>query len=110
VDLDLTHSFITVRMYLEVVNAAEQILSTPVINIPVLITSGDQDEVTSRETAENFSLRLQAPSKAFRIYKGFLHELHNETDRTRVLADYVEWMRSITQTGSLGREADPTQN
>ncbi|MBV8414160.1 MAG: lysophospholipase [Verrucomicrobia bacterium] len=110
VDLDLTHSFITVRMYLEVVNAAEQILSTPVINIPVLITSGDEDEVTSREAAENFSLRLQAPSKAFRVYHGFLHELHNETDRTRVLADYVEWMRSITQTGSLGREADPIQN
>jgi acylglycerol lipase len=110
VDLDLTHSFITVRLYLEVVNAAAQILSTPVINIPVLITCGDEDEITSRETAEDFSLRLQAPSKAFRIYPGFLHELHNETDRTKVLADYVEWMRSITQTGSLGREGDPIRS
>ena len=110
VDLDLTHNFITVRMYLEVVDAAAQILSTPVINIPVLITCADEDEITSREAAENFSLRLQAPSKTFRIYTGLFHELHNETGRTKVLADYVEWMRSIIQTGSLGREADPIRN
>jgi alpha-beta hydrolase superfamily lysophospholipase len=110
VDLDLTHGFITVRMYLEVVNAAAQILSTPVINIPVLIACGDEDDITSREAAENFSIRLQAPSKAFRIYPGFFHELHNETDRMKVLADYVEWMRSISQTGFLGREAHQIRN
>jgi acylglycerol lipase len=110
VDLDLTHSFITVRMYLEVAKAAAQILRTPVINMPVLMTCGNEDDITSREAVENFSIRLQAPSKALRIYTGFLHELHNETNRTKVLTDYVEWMRTITQTGSLGREADPIRN
>ncbi len=55
-------------------------------------------------------LRLQAPSKTFKIYPGLLHELHNEKEREQVLADYVEWMKSIIQTGSLGREEAPSRS
>jgi alpha-beta hydrolase superfamily lysophospholipase len=59
---------------------------------------GDEDEVTSREAAKNYFNGLHAPSKTFGIYPGFRHELHNETERTKVLADYLQWMRSVTQT------------
>ena len=97
-DLDLVHRFITIRMYLEAVRAAREILKAKVIKFPILMAHGDEDEVTSREAAENYFNGLQAPSKTFRVYPGFRHELHNETDRTRVLAGYVQWMRSITQT------------
>ena len=95
-DLDLVHRFVTIRMYLEAVRAATEILRARVIKFPILMVHGDEDEVTSREVAENFFNGLQSPSKTFKIYPGFRHELHNETDRTKVLADYVEWMRSIT--------------
>jgi acylglycerol lipase len=94
-DLNLLHRFVTVRMYLEAVRAATEILRTPVIKFPILMAHGDEDEVTSREAAENFFNRLRAPSKTFKVYPGLRHELHNETDRTKVLADYVEWMRAI---------------
>ncbi len=94
-DLDLLHRFITVRMYLEAVRAATEILEARVIKFPILMVHGDEDEVTSREVAENFFNGLQALSKTFKVYPGFRHELHNETGRTRVLSDYVEWMRSI---------------
>jgi alpha-beta hydrolase superfamily lysophospholipase len=97
-DLDLLHRFVTIRMYLEAVRAATEILRARVIKFPILMVHGDEDEVTSREAAQNFFNGLQAPSKTFKVYPGLRHELHNETDRTKVLADYVEWMRSITQT------------
>ena len=97
-DQDLLHRFVTIRMYLEAVRAATEILRVPVIKFPILMVHGDEDEVTSREAAENFFNVLQAPSKTFKVYPGHRHELHNETDRTKVLADYVEWMRSVTQT------------
>ncbi len=93
-DLDLLHRFVTIRMYLEAVRAATEILRARVIKFPILMVHGDEDEVTSREVAENFFNGLQAPSKTFKVYPGLRHELHNETDRTKVLADYVEWMRS----------------
>jgi alpha-beta hydrolase superfamily lysophospholipase len=97
-DLDLLHRFVTIRMYLEAVRAATEILRARVIKFPILMVHGDEDEVTSREAAQNFFNGLQAPSKTFKVYPGLRHELHNETDRTKVLADYVEWMRSITRT------------
>jgi acylglycerol lipase len=97
-DHDLLHRFVTIRMYLEAVRAATEILRARVIKFPILMVHGDEDEVTSREAAENFFNGLQAPSKTFKVYPGFRHELHNETDRTKVLADYVEWMRAIAQT------------
>jgi acylglycerol lipase len=97
-DLDLVHRFVTIRMYLEAVRAATEILRARVIKFPILMVHGDEDEVTSREAAENFFNGLQAPSKTFKVYPGLRHELHNETDRTKVLADYVEWMRAIAQT------------
>ncbi len=69
------------------------------IDFPVLFAYGDADEVTSCKAAEDYFMRLQAPSKTFKIYPGLLHELHNETERKQVLADYVAWMKSIIQTG-----------
>ena len=101
-DLDLLHKFSTVRFYLEAANAASEILSQPLLESPVLFAYGDADEVTSCRAAEEYFLRLRAPSKTFKLYPGLLHELHNEKEREQVLADYVQWMKTIIQTGSLG--------
>jgi alpha-beta hydrolase superfamily lysophospholipase len=109
-DLDLLHKFVTVRTYLEAANAATEILGSPVLNYPVLFAHGAADAVTSSKVAEDFFLRLQAPSKSFKIYPGLLHELHSDTERLQVLADYVDWMNSVIQTGSLGQEEAPSRS
>ncbi len=100
-DLDLLHKFSTIRFYLEAANAALEIRRAPLIDFPVLFAYGDADEVTSCKAAEDYFKRLQTPSKTFKIYPGLLHELHNETERGQVLADYVEWMKSIIQAGQI---------
>jgi acylglycerol lipase len=97
-DLDLLHKFATVRLYLEAANAALEIKKTPLIDRPVLFAYGDADGVTSCQVAEEYFRQLQAPSKTFKIYPGLRHELHNETEREQVMADYVKWMKSMLQT------------
>ncbi|MBV8376691.1 MAG: lysophospholipase [Verrucomicrobia bacterium] len=109
-DLDLLHKFVTVRTYMEAVNAAEEIVSAPVSNFPILIATGDGDDVTSWKVAEAYFQRLSAPSKSFKTYPGLLHELHNEKEREQVLRDYVTWMESIIQTGSPERAEVPNRS
>lgn len=93
-DLDLLHHFITVRMYFEAEKAGASLLASPAIQVPILLTHGDEDRVTSLQATRDFFQRLKAPSKTLRIYPGFRHELHNETERARVLSDYVRWIRT----------------
>jgi acylglycerol lipase len=109
-DLDLLHKFSTVRFYLEAANAASEITGTPRVDFPVLFAYGGADEVTSCKVAEDYFARLRAPSKMFKIYPGLRHELHNEPERAQVLADYVEWMKSVIRTESLGREEAPSRS
>jgi acylglycerol lipase len=109
-DLGLSHKFTTVRFYFEAANAAAEISNTPVLEFPVLFAFGDADEVTSGRALEEYHARVQAPSKTLKVYPGLRHELHNETERRQVLADYVEWMKAIIQTGSLGREEAPNRS
>jgi alpha-beta hydrolase superfamily lysophospholipase len=109
-DLNLLHKFVTVRTYFEAINAAAEIVSVKAIDFPILFANGDGDEVTSCKVAEDYFKQLRAPSKSFKIYRGLLHELHNETEREQVLRDYVEWMKSIIQTGSPEREEVPIRS
>jgi acylglycerol lipase len=109
-DLHLLHKFSTVRFYLEAANAASEIIGAPQVDFPVLFAYGEVDEVTSCQVAEDYFTRLRAPSKTFKIYPGLRHELHNEPERAQVLADYVEWMKSVIRTEFLGREEDPSRS
>jgi alpha-beta hydrolase superfamily lysophospholipase len=109
-DLDLLHKFSTVRFYLEAANAASEIMGAPQVDFPVLFAYGEADEVTSLKVAKDYFTRLRAPSKMFKIYPGLRHELHNEPERAQVLADYVEWMKSVIRTESLGREEAPSRS
>ena len=109
-DLGLLHKFTTVRFYFEAANAASEIMDNPTVDCPVLFSFGDADQVTSCKAAEDYLLRVQAPSKTFKVYPGLRHELHNETERVQVMADYVEWMKSIIRTGSLGRGEAPNRS
>ena len=102
-DLDLVHGFVTVRLYLRAVEAATEILGVRSMNFPIMYAQGDEDAVTSMQVAHDYFVRLEAPSKFLKIYPGLRHELHNETAREQVLADYVQWMTSIIRTGSPGR-------
>jgi alpha-beta hydrolase superfamily lysophospholipase len=95
-DLDLNHSFITARAFFEIIGEAHRLVNHPRANAPVLIAQGRPDPVTSTEASIDFYERLDAPAKELIIYDGFLHELHNEKGRARVLEDYLAWIEKIS--------------
>jgi alpha-beta hydrolase superfamily lysophospholipase len=94
-DLELVHNFIRVRMYFEADQAAAELWAKPRIDAPVLVACGGEDLVTSTEATQEFFKILEAPRKDLLFYPGHRHELHNETERAKVLADYLRWMRKI---------------
>src|SRR6201997_1890373 len=100
VDLDFNHGFIAARTFFEIIAEARRLSSNPWANAPVLIAQGRPDPVTSVEASSEFYQRLEAPAKELVIYDGFLHELHNEKGRARVLEDYLAW---IDKTSLLAR-------
>jgi acylglycerol lipase len=94
-DIDLGHHFVTVRMYFETVKTGEAITASPAVNLPIFMVNGSEDQVTSLPVNRSFFDALSAPSKTFKLYPGMRHELHNETDRIKVLTDYADWMESL---------------
>jgi alpha-beta hydrolase superfamily lysophospholipase len=92
VDLDFNHGFVAARTFFEIIAEARRLLADPRANAPVLISQGRPDPVTSVEASIEFYQRLEAPVKELKIYDGFLHELHNEKGRARVLEDYLVWI------------------
>jgi alpha-beta hydrolase superfamily lysophospholipase len=94
-DLDLNYAWITARAYFEITAEAGRLLNDSSANAPVLIAHGEPDPVTSTDAAKAFFKALKAPAKELKIYQGYLHELHNEIGRERVLKDYLGWIEKV---------------
>ena len=85
----------TVAGYVRDTKTGEAIIASPAINLPIFMAQGTEDEVTSLPVNQSFFEALKAPSKTFKIYPGMRHELHNETDRIKVLTDYADWLEGL---------------
>jgi alpha-beta hydrolase superfamily lysophospholipase len=109
VDLDLNHTFITPRAFFEISAEARRLSADPRANAPVLIAQGRPDPVTSVEASIEFYERLEAPAKDLVIYDGFLHELHNEKGRARVLEDYLTWIEKTSLLADPSAEPQATR-
>jgi acylglycerol lipase len=59
--------------------------------IPTLVIHGGDDRLVPTATSEAFERRAGVTR---RVYDGVRHELHNEPDSARVLADVVAWIRA----------------
>jgi alpha-beta hydrolase superfamily lysophospholipase len=98
--IDLMHHYIRVRMYFEADKAAAALWAVPRFPFPVLLACGGEDQVTSTDATRTFYEQLEAPRKDFLFYPGLRHELHNETERSQVLADYLKWITGVARESS----------
>jgi alpha-beta hydrolase superfamily lysophospholipase len=62
------------------------------LQIPLLILHGDADRVAFPETSRRLYERANIADKELHEYPGLYHELHNDFDCDRVLADLVAWL------------------
>ena len=69
-------------------------------SLPVLITGGSEDPVSSygdalKRLCDIYRLQLQMKNVDIKIYDGYRHELQQETGREKVFADQLDWIKKV---------------
>lgn len=62
------------------------------LTLPVLVMHGTEDRIASARGAQALTDSIGSDDKTLRLYDGLHHEIFNEPERERVLADLVEWL------------------
>jgi lysophospholipase len=89
----LRHHVVTPRWFNQS-NAAQAALfkGAPAFQWPLLVMQGEDDPVADPTGARDFVAAAGSPDKRFSLYAGMLHEIFNEVERHRPIAEAVEWM------------------
>lgn len=76
--------------------AAQKVVSRRAaeIHTPILMLQGMADVVVVPQATLDFYAQLSAADKTLYTYPGYFHELHNDIDKEKPLADIVEWLES----------------
>lgn len=62
------------------------------LHIPLLVLHGGGDKITPPSGSDFLYTQARSTDKTIQIYPGLYHELHNEPEKTEILADIVAWM------------------
>ncbi len=83
----------TPRWFVESQRAQSQILRlAPSFTYPLLVLAGGGDPIADPAAERAFYEASGSKDKTFREYEGFRHELFNERERERPIADAVTWL------------------
>jgi len=66
----------------------------PELRLPYLALHGGADPLTLPSSARVIQERSGSPDTTVKIYDGLYHELHNEPEHDRVLADVTAWLEA----------------
>lgn len=87
----LVHDRITPRLGMSLLDSAQWALEhAEEFPLPLLITHGSGDRLTSAEASAEFAQR--ADDCTFKLWEELHHETHNEPEREEVLALMVSWL------------------
>ena len=64
----------------------------PLITLPVLILHGTQDKATKYSGSQFFYDHACSSDKTLKLYEGHFHDLLNDLDKEKVMADIQEWL------------------
>jgi acylglycerol lipase len=64
----------------------------PRITLPVLILHGTADRATLPHGSQRFYDSAGSADKTLKLYEGHYHDLLNDLDKERVMADIIEWV------------------
>jgi len=64
----------------------------PLITLPVLILHGTSDKATKYSGSQFFYDNAGAADKTLKLYEGHYHDLLNDLDKEKVMADIKEWV------------------
>ena len=64
----------------------------PLITLPVLILHGTKDNAAKFSGSQFFYDHTGASDKTLKLYEGYYHDLLNDLDKEKVMADIKEWV------------------
>jgi alpha-beta hydrolase superfamily lysophospholipase len=71
----------------------------PSLKIPLLVVHGSDDKLVSVESGRQVHRLSGSADKTLKVYDGLYHEVFNEPERAKVLADVTDWLAAHTGTG-----------
>jgi alpha-beta hydrolase superfamily lysophospholipase len=87
------HGKVTARLGAEMLRAMRRVESqASVITLPLLILQGTADRLVPPAGAQMLYDRVSSADKKLIFYEGFYHEVFNEPEHDRVLADVESWL------------------
>ena len=90
------------RVAAEIVDAADFVRSNlSRITLPILILHGSADRLVKPEYSQVVYDGVSSPDKTVKIYDGLYHEIMNEPEKARVLADIWVWLAAHQGTRPL---------
>lgn len=66
------------------------------IALPLLIMHGTDDKLVPYQGSQTLFARASSPDKTLKLYDGLYHEILNEPERARVIADIADWLDART--------------
>jgi alpha-beta hydrolase superfamily lysophospholipase len=69
-------------------------LGSDLITLPVLILHGTHDQAMKPSDAQLFFDTTGSTDKMLKLYEGHFHDLLNDVDKERVMADILEWLEA----------------
>ena len=102
----LVHSKISASLFLNVYEAGYWALdNASKLNIPVLVTHGSIDKLTSAAASKDFAEQA-GPNATFQMWEGMPHEPHNDPEKEKVLECWNSWILQQTAESNIEEPAD----
>jgi alpha-beta hydrolase superfamily lysophospholipase len=88
----LVHSKVTSETAIGMLNSGtDSLKNVGKINLPLLLTHGDKDGLTSHEATKQFASKASG-DVTLKIWEGMYHELHNEPEKLEILEYIYQWI------------------
>jgi len=92
----LVQDKISARLFFDIKSAGKfAIDKANLIEIPLLVTHGEDDPITSKIASQKFAER--SIKSEYKIWHGSKHESHNDVHKNDVIDYYVQWVDSQLQ-------------
>jgi acylglycerol lipase len=81
------------RLAAELLNTIDRLPSQiPEIKVPIIIMHGTEDRLCNPEGSQMLYDLVGSSDKTLKLYKGFYHEVFNEPEHDKVMADVETWL------------------
>ncbi len=95
----IAHEVQPTKTVAEMVRADERLKKDfPLVKLPLLILHGTQDKVTKPAGSQLFYERAGSTDKTLKLYDGHYHDLLNDLDKEKVMADINDWVAARLPT------------